>query len=109
MTEATFDVVKGFIGRRPASAVLSMRVPDESSRSDVTGNFCNVVHLFATRDAAERWIGARKDIIILSPEGDSRWDGDRRSAGGPLALAVTIPHVITELVGSRRRPPAARS
>ena len=68
-TPITLSVSPEGIGEmQPASAVLSMRIPDESCRSDIVGNFCNAVHLFVSRDAARRWIGERTDVIVLTAE-----------------------------------------
>jgi alkylmercury lyase len=50
----------------PRSAVLSMRIPDESCTADVQANFCSVVNLFASVDAAERWRTEHTGTFIIT-------------------------------------------
>jgi alkylmercury lyase len=49
----------------PPTAVLSLRVPDESCRADVVTNFCSMVHLFASRAAADDWLRERAAMFIV--------------------------------------------
>jgi alkylmercury lyase len=49
----------------PSTAVLSMRIPDESCRKDTITNFCSVVLLFATDDAANQWIAGREGAFVM--------------------------------------------
>ena len=53
----------------PSGAVLSMRAPTDCCvGDDLIANFCQHVHFFASRDAAERWRAERADGFILSIE-----------------------------------------
>lgn len=54
----------------PSDAVISLVVPKaEVASCDIRGSFCNIVHFFASREAAETWASqqpAEQPIHILS-------------------------------------------
>ena len=53
----------------PSGAVLSMRAPTDCCvGDDLSASFCQHVHFFASRDAAERWLAERADGFVLSIE-----------------------------------------
>lgn len=54
----------------PPDAVMSLVIPDaEASSCNIRGSFCNIVHFFASREAAEAWASqqpADQPLHILS-------------------------------------------
>ncbi|MGZ3640023.1 MAG: organomercurial lyase MerB [Ktedonobacterales bacterium] len=54
----------------PPDAVISLVVPEAKAAScDIRGTFCNIVHFFTSREAAETWASqppARQPLHILS-------------------------------------------
>lgn len=69
VTGEAISMVVGPSGVRditPDSAVLSMKVPDESCSTDLVANFCGSVLLFASREAAESWTGDHAGTFVVS-------------------------------------------
>lgn len=58
---------RGVEGATPDSSVLSMRAPtDCCAGDDLIARFCQHVHFFTTRDAAESWLADEADGFVLS-------------------------------------------
>jgi alkylmercury lyase len=58
---------RGVEDATPASSVLSMRAPtDCCAGDDLVARFCQHVHFFTARDAAESWLADRADGFALS-------------------------------------------
>jgi alkylmercury lyase len=71
VTGETISLIVGPNGVRavsPASAVLSMTVPDESCTTDLVTNFCGSVLLFASPAAAETWTKGHPGTFAISLE-----------------------------------------
>jgi alkylmercury lyase len=53
----------------PTGAVLSMRAPtDCCAGDDLIARFCQHVHFFASRQAAEQWLTAQDDGFVLTSD-----------------------------------------
>ena len=52
---------------RPASTVLSMRLPPADDwRQDVVSSFCHFVHFFRNDEAAQKWAATRLGMRVIS-------------------------------------------
>jgi Alkylmercury lyase len=50
----------------PASAAVSLLLPDKPFDQDVSQSFCHYVLTFASRESAEQWASERDGIVLLS-------------------------------------------
>jgi hypothetical protein len=69
----------GVSGVEPASAVVSILLPDGPFDDDVRQSFCHLVHFFGSPAAADAWTAQHPGTFWL-PVADAR---GRASAGGP--------------------------
>lgn len=79
----------------PPETVVSLVVPEaEAAACDIRGTFCDIVHFFVSREAAETWAGkhpAGQDLHILSV---------------PAAFAIGA-HITQQLYGAAHHPASA--
>ncbi len=84
------DPIAGVTALDPETAVVSIVTPD--APTSIRAAFCNHVHFFATREAAEPWLGDNPAATVVPV-------AEAYALGRPLAQS---------LLGSDTTPPRGR-